>query len=205
MIRINLLPLKETQRAVGQRQQVSLALLTLSVAVLVMVIPGVLQSRKLSRLSEQMQGIEKEIARLNELTREAKDLDHKKQELLAKLRVIDDLNQKRVGPVHVLDGLSAAAPEKLWLVDFTENKGAASMIGMALDNQTIALFLRQLGQSPYFFNVDLVESSQSQPTGAGADPAAGGLKRFIIRANIDYFGRAGKTESAANGAAGKQP
>jgi type IV pilus assembly protein PilN len=213
MIHVNLLPLKETQRALGERQQTSLALLSLSVALLIMVVPYVLQGRRLTHLDEEIDGVHKELQQLSEQTREAKDLDKKKNELLAKLKVIDDLNQKRVGPLHVLEGLSASSPEKLWLVEFNESKGVAQLTGMALDNQTIALFLRQLGQSPYFVNVDLVEASQSQPS-TGADPSASGFKKFIIKTGIDYFGRAGKPEAPANRAAapgnapaapGKQP
>ena len=80
MIRINLLPLKETQRALGQRQQISVALLTLSVALLFMVVPYVMQGRQLSHLDEQIGQLQKEIQALTEQTREARDLDQKKQE-----------------------------------------------------------------------------------------------------------------------------
>jgi type IV pilus assembly protein PilN len=200
MIRVNLLPLKETQRAVGQRQQLSVALLSLSVALLLMVIPFVVQGRRLSRLDAQFESLQKEIEQLNEQTRETRDLDRKKKELQAKLKVIDELNQKRVGPLQVLEGLSASAPEKLWLIEFTESKGTATLVGMALDNQTVASFLRQLGESNYFVDVDLVEATQSQVTRAGDDPAAGGFKKFIIKAGIDYFGRRGRVDEATDGA-----
>ena len=53
MIRVNLLPLKETQRAIGQRQQFSVAALSVSVALLLMVVPFVLQGLRLSTLAAQ--------------------------------------------------------------------------------------------------------------------------------------------------------
>ncbi len=204
MIRINLLPLKETQRAIGQRQQISVALLSLSVALLIMVVPYVMQGRQLARLNAQSDQLQKEIQKLTEQTREARDLDKKKQELQAKLKVIEDLDRKRIGPVHVLEALSSAAPEKLWLVDFNEVNGTATLTGMALDNQTIALFMRQLGQSPYFVNVDLVEATQATSGRRAADSATAGFQRFIIKAGIDYVGRGGKTDEKppANGKSG---
>jgi len=202
MIRVNLLPLKETQRAVGQRQQLSVALLSLSVALLIMVVPFVVQGRKLSHLDDRVATLQQEIIQLNEQTREARDLDKKKKELSAKLRVIDDLNQKRVGPLHVLESLCAAAPEKLWLVEFSEAKGQATITGLALDNQTIATFLRQLAQSQYFVKVDLDETAQQVQTNrSSTEPVAGGFRRFIIRAGIDYFGQGGKPPAATDGAA----
>ncbi|HUI26320.1 MAG TPA: PilN domain-containing protein [Candidatus Kryptonia bacterium] len=201
MIRINLLPLKETQRAVGQRQQLSVALLSLSVALLIMVVPFVVQGRKLSHLDDRVATLQQEIIQLNEQTREARDLDKKKKELGAKLKVIDDLNQKRVGPLHVLESLSTAAPEKLWLVEFAEVKGQATITGLALDNQTIATFLRQLAQSQYFVKVDLDETAQqTQPNRPATEAIAGGFRRFIIRAGIDYFGQGGKAPAPSDGA-----
>ena len=193
MIRINLLPVKETQRAIGRRQQVSVALLAFALALLVMIIPYMLQGRTLGRLETGIEQLRAEIKKLDEQTREIRDLDKKRQELEAKLKVIGDLNRKRVGPVHILEDLSAATPEKLWVVDFTDTGGQATITGMALDNQTIAVFMRQLEASKYFFEVDLVETSQSQPVrGATSGADGGALKKFIIKTHLDYLGAGGK-------------
>jgi Tfp pilus assembly protein PilN len=54
MIRINLLPIREAQRALGRRQQVSIAMLSVPVALLVMVIPYVLQGRRLGDLESYL-------------------------------------------------------------------------------------------------------------------------------------------------------
>jgi type IV pilus assembly protein PilN len=199
MIRINLLPVKETQRAIGRRQQVSVALLAFVLALLVMIIPYMLQGRTLGRLDTGIEQLRAEIKKLDEQTREARDLDKKRKELEAKLKVIGDLNRKRVGPVHILEDLSAATPEKLWVVDFTDTGGQATITGMALDNQTIAVFMRQLETSKYFFEVDLVETSQSQPIRGVISGADGGaLKKFIIKAHLDYLGAGGRPQAPAS-------
>ena len=94
--------------------------------------------------------------------------------------------------MRVLQDLSGAAPEKLWLLEFTDAAGAATLTGLALDNQTIASFMRQLQTSKYFHEVDLVETSQSD---ANRGPA--GFKRFIIKAHLDYMGAAAAPKAAA--------
>jgi type IV pilus assembly protein PilN len=196
MIRINLLPVKEAQGAIGRRQQLSIALLGLMLALLVMIIPYILQGRTLRRLDTSISQLNAEVKKLDEQTREARDLDKKRKELEAKLKVIEDLNQKRVGPVRILEDLSRATPDKLWLVDFTDANGQATVTGMALDNQTIAVFMRQLQASKYFFEVDLVETSQSQPARGAASGANGGaFKKFIIKAHLDYLGGGGKRQA----------
>ena len=200
MIRINLLPIKEAQRAIGRRQQLSVALLGLALALLMMIIPYMLQGHTLRRLDTDTEQLRAEIKKFDEQTREARDLEKKRKELEAKLKVIEDLNQKRVGPVRILEDLSRATPEKLWMVDFTDTNGLATITGMALDNQTIAVFMRQLQASPYFFDVDLVETAQSEPMRGGASVGDGGaFKRFIIKAHLDYLGAGGRPRAAPSG------
>lgn len=195
MIRINLLPIKEAQRALGRRQRVSVAVLSVAVALLVMIVPYMLQGRTLAHLQRDIDQLNTELAKLNQQTREVRDLDKKRSELQAKLKVIEDLKQKRVGPVRVLEDLSGATPEKLWLVNFADTGGAATVTGMALDNQTIAAFMRQLQASKYFFDVDLVETSQGEPVrGSGAGDGAMIFKRFIIKMHLDYLGMGGKPQ-----------
>jgi type IV pilus assembly protein PilN len=197
MIRINLLPVREAQRALGRRNQLAVAALSITVALLVMVVPYVLQERQLDGLDGQIDQLKSEIAKFNDQTREVRDLDKKKADLLAKLKVIEDLKTKRVGPVRILEDLSAAAPEKLWLLDFNDAGGQATITGMALDNQTIAAFMRKLQGSSYFYEVDLVETSQSDAlrTIAGGDTGMI-FKKFIVKARLDYLGAGGKAPAA---------
>ena len=199
MIRINLLPLKEAQRAVGRRRQVSLAVLSVAVALLVMLVPYLMQGRSLGALDREITQLNSDIAKLNAQALEVRELEKKRGELQAKLKVIDDLKQKRVGPVHILEDLGGATPEKLWLVDSTEVAGQATITGMALDNQTIAEFMRRLQSSKYFFEVDLVETSQSEVGGPGGSNVVG-FKKFIVRARVDYLGTGGKAQMAAGDA-----
>ncbi|MCX8073068.1 MAG: PilN domain-containing protein [Candidatus Binatia bacterium] len=190
MIRINLLPVREAERALGRRRQISLAILTTIVVLLAMALPYTLQGRRLAELEENIAKLQQEIARLDQQAKEVKDLDAKRAELQAKLQVIEQLKRRRVGPVRALEDLSDATPEKLWLTEFTESGGVVSIQGLAIDNQTIAEFMRRLQQSNYFYEVDLVETAQAV-TQPGA-PAGPSLKRFQIKALLDYVGRRGK-------------
>jgi type IV pilus assembly protein PilN len=208
MIRINLLPAKESQQALGQRQQRALVALGGTVALLIMVLPYVLQAHQLSVLERETTTVQEEIKRFDERVKEVRDLDKLKEELQTKLRIIDDLNSKRVGPARVLSDLSVATPDNLWLVDFKETANSATITGLALDNQTIALFMRQLQTSAYFHGVDLVETTQSSPVRGASTGGAPTFKRFIINAGIDYFGRGGKPAAPpadANAAAKAAP
>jgi type IV pilus assembly protein PilN len=193
MIRINLLPLKEAERAVGRRQQQSVLLLALMLALLMMIVPFVVQARRMAALDREIEGVRAEIQRYEQQVKEVQELDRLKKDLEAKLRVIRDLHDKRVGPARMLVDFSNAVPDMLWLIDVTEKAGTATFTGVGLDNETIARFMRQLQSSGYFYRVDLVETSKSTvgvPSGAEGEKLD--LTRFIVNANIDYFGRGGQ-------------
>ncbi len=193
MIRINLLPLREAERAVGRRNQMSLVALGATISALIMVVPYMIQGRQMGQIEEQIRVTQDEIQIYTKKVAEVRDLDRLRADVQAKLQVVQDLNDKRIGPARVLRDLSIATPENLWLLDFNEGNANATLTGMALDNETIARFMRQLSASDYFVAVDLVETSRRT---ASESPSAEGaplsFTRFIVKASIDYFGRDGE-------------
>jgi len=70
-------------------------------------------------------------------------------------------------------------PSRLWLTDFKESGGSLSLTGLAVDNQTVADFLKALATFPYFNNVDLIETTQSELEGVA-------LKKFSIKSQLLY-------------------
>jgi type IV pilus assembly protein PilN len=130
-------------------------------------------------LQRQLAALKTEMASMEGAAKEVNDLQIKITALKQKLAVIDDLSKKKVGPVRVMETLSTSAPERLWLTEFKENGGSLTVTGMAVDNQTIADFLKALQSSQYFKDVDLVEAVQSQQ-----DKQA--LKKFAVRSRLLY-------------------
>ena len=179
MIRINLLPAEETQRAAGRRQDLAFGTLFVLIAVGGLVAAHLWQGvrsasahRELRRVSDELKAIEGPYA-------DALRIEQQKQELREKLRVIAQLEAKKVGPVRILADLSNATPDKLWLTDFSDSNGNLKLTGIGVDEQTVADFLRRLAGLPFFQNIDLDETSQVDQDGAK-------LKKFVIRGQIDY-------------------
>ena len=182
MIRINLLSVREVAREEGRRQEKRLVALgaTLMLAALIAVDVG--SRMRLTPVRAEHRNLQTELNALDVKTKELADLERLRGELGEKLKTIELLEQRRVGPVQILADLSDAAPEQVWLLDFTEINGAATITGHALDNQTIATFMRNLAGSPYFATVDLVESTQEDQEGVQ-------LKRFVLNARLSYAGK----------------
>ena len=188
MIRINLLPVKQAAQAERQRQEVTRAGLAFALLLALAGAVRLQQGRELAAAEQRIGELETALRALDSQVRDVNDLDAKKKALDSKLKVIADLGRKRVGPVGVMSDLAQATPDRVWLTDFSEAGGSATITGQAVDNQIVAEFLRNLSTSPYFTTVDLVETTQDQ---AGENK----LRKFIVRASINYAATGKKAEA----------
>ena len=182
MIRINLMPRAEARRQAARARDRQVAILILAALVAIIALTEFFTRRTANRVQAEADEHQAELAQLNQKHNAAIQLDRKRKELEAKVQTIKILERQRKGPVHVLDDLGAATPDTLWLTEMRESGGMVTLMGRGLDNQTIALFMRNLAASPYFTNVDLVETKQVEEGQAK-------LKEFSIRANVLYGGR----------------
>lgn len=195
MIRINLMPRAEARRQAARQRDQQIGIL-IAVGLLAIVLVTEFYTRREANVVQREADVyQAELAELSQKHNAAIQLERRRKELEAKLSTIKVLERQRTGPVHVLDDLGAATPEKLWITEMRESGGAVTLMGRGLDNQTIALFMRNLAASPYFTNVDLVETKH-------IEEGAAKLKEFSIRANVVYAGRTMPAAGAAADAAG---
>ncbi|HEY3306550.1 MAG TPA: PilN domain-containing protein [Candidatus Binatia bacterium] len=179
MIRINLLSAREIKAEIGRRQDLTIAALALGATLGLILIVLLYQLYRTTALSRELASARQEIAAMEAEAREVTELQKKVGDLKQKVKVIEDLRKKKVGPVRVMESLSGATPPRLWLTEFKETSGNLSMNGIAVDNQTVADFLKALSSSDYFKNVELVETSQSEQ-----DKLL--LKKFSVRSRLVY-------------------
>ncbi|MBI2090629.1 MAG: PilN domain-containing protein [Deltaproteobacteria bacterium] len=193
MIRINLLPVRETAAEFGRRQELTVAIGILGLTVIVLAGLYWIQFRNVSASEAELANLRQELGALDAKAKGVGEMEKKVADLKDKLKVIDTLNKKKTGPVRVMESLSAAMPARLWLTQFREASGNATIDGLAVDNQTIAEFMKALANSVYFNNVELVETAQTELEGVP-------LKRFSLNSRIIYQPPEpdGKKEAAKN-------
>jgi type IV pilus assembly protein PilN len=180
MIRINLLCVGEKQQEVGRRAERRLMVLGGILIVTMFAAVEAWSRARIVPVRAEYAVLQQQVSELNSKATELVEVQKSKAELGDKLKTIESLQQKKVGPTNVLADLSDAAPEHVWLLEFTEDNGAATITGFAFDNQTIATFMRNLGQSKYFAEVDLVETQTDQKDAK--------LKKFVVKARVSYTG-----------------
>jgi type IV pilus assembly protein PilN len=85
-----------------------------------------------------------------------------KKRLEEKLKIIQALMVAQGGPVRVLDEVSKALPNEVWLTAFTRTGKKLDISGIAYSNFNVATFMTNLGNaSTLISNVDLVVSEKA--------------------------------------------
>jgi type IV pilus assembly protein PilN len=155
MIRINLLPVRAAQKMEMLKGQ--LVIFVLSLVLVVAVCAGIYvnQIMRIDAVKEDIRNNQDESMRLKKTIGEVSQFKKKQVELRGKLDVLDKIKQGRSGPVHLMDELSAAIPDKVWIDSFKESDGNITINGGGLNEEVVAEFLRNLESSNYYQNVEL--------------------------------------------------
>jgi type IV pilus assembly protein PilN len=179
MIRINLLPVKELKAEVVRRRELMIGGVSLALTGVLILGVYAYQWHQASSVKKELDELQKELQVLNVKAKDVSELQRKIKEFEGKNKVIDDINKKKSGPVRVMESLALATPSALWLTEFKETGGNLTITRVAVDNQTIAEFLKALASHAYFSNTELVETTQNQQ--AGMPP-----RRFLIKSRLTY-------------------
>jgi type IV pilus assembly protein PilN len=167
MIRINLLSDREAIRKETTRQQVSIFILTIC---LVLVILGGIQfyqHRQKKDLEQRIQYVQQELRELQKKVGEVEKYKEAKRELETKLGIIERLEKGKMLVVQLLDGIGETIPERMWLDQLGLKGDQLSMEGHAIDNETIAGFMKKLESTNSFRTVELVLTEQKEVEGVG--------------------------------------
>lgn len=162
MIKINLLPREERKRHAPVNTKVLLAGLGCVVALLAMGVGWFWLNGEVNRLQGEIQRTQAELKRFEELAKQVDKFQAEKKRLEEKLKVIQALMAAQGGPVRLLDEVSKALPNEVWLTAFTRTGKKLDVSGIAYSNFTIATFMTNLGKAgPLISNVDLVVSEKA--------------------------------------------
>ena len=159
MIRINLVRGKRKKRR-DLNFDVLYLLIPLAVAAGLFLFHGTVTARR-AELQEGIVKAEADIVRLKREIGEVERFKERKAELQRKVDIISNLQANRKGPVKVFEALSAAIPEKCWVEKLSLDGQKVSLVGVAVNNDTVANFMVALGQTGRFTDVVLGSSDQT--------------------------------------------
>lgn len=161
MIRINLLPVRAAQRKEKLRTQVSILSLSLLFVCIICGAEYMRMSAKISDKAAEVKVAQQEINQLKKKIGEVSRYKKLQADLKKKLDILQVLKEGKDGPVHLLNELSLALPEKLWITSFTTSGTSAKIEGLCLSEKDVALFMRSLEASSYYRDIELGVTQQS--------------------------------------------
>jgi type IV pilus assembly protein PilN len=118
---------------------------------------------------------EAEVRKLDAIIKEVQEYKKKQAELERKISVIKQLQANQKGPVQVMDQISRALPELLWLDTMTMSGSRITLSGQAFNSNAVANFMENLDKVPEFQEPSLQDMSQQTQT-----------YRFTIVFNFSY-------------------
>ena len=107
---------------------------------------------------------QREVDELEPYIREVEEFKAKKAELKRKVEVIERLKANQHGPVRVMDSISRALPELLWLTRTEVGPATITISGEAFNTNAVANFIENLDRVPEFQEPILRDTQQKGQT-----------------------------------------
>ena len=156
MIRINLLPFRKARKKENVRQQISVFFLALIFLTLGMSYLAAVLDRKIQDMDNRIKTSTQQLNELTVLTKEIAEIKQKLGIIKKKTAIIKNLELNRKASVVLLDTMtSVVIPNRMWFTSISAISDSVEIIGLALDNKTVADFMIQLEGSKLFSSVSL--------------------------------------------------
>lgn len=130
---------------------------------------------KVKDMQAQVVEAEKEVKELEPYIKEVEAYKAKKTELERKVQVINRLKTNQRGPVQIMDQVSRALPELLWLTKMDVTPTTITISGEAFNTNAVANFIENLDRVTEFQEPILRDTSQR-----------GQIYTFVVAFNYTY-------------------
>lgn len=164
MAHINLLPWREELRQQRKKEFLTVVGGMAIVAVGLVLVAHVYVGLLIGAQEGRNNILKQEIRQVEDKIKEISELERKKEQLVARMRVIEQLQSNRPEVVHLFDEIARAVPEGLYLVSLQQKGRTVTIKGMAQSNARVSAFMRSLEASQWFGEPKLdVISAKNNP------------------------------------------
>jgi type IV pilus assembly protein PilN len=174
MARINLLPWRAERRKQRQREFQGMLGLAALAGVLLSFLVWFYYDRQISGQNDRNAFLQAEIAKVEKQNEEIAELDAKKDRLLARKKVIEELQANRSQMVHLFDSLVRTIPDGVTLGSIKQEGDILTLSGNAQSNARVSAYMRNLEVSGWMTKPDLsiIEVKKDDKAPAAATSAS---------------------------------
>lgn len=155
MARINLLPWRAERRKQRQREFMTMLGFAAIAGVVLSALIWFYYDRQISGQGDRNAFLTAEIARVKEQNKEIDRLDRQKDRLLARKKVIEQLQAKRSQMVHLFDALVRTIPDGLVLTALKQEGDILTLEGRTQSNARVSAYMRNLESSGWMTKPEL--------------------------------------------------
>ncbi|MCG7921657.1 MAG: PilN domain-containing protein [Candidatus Thiodiazotropha lotti] len=167
MARINLLPWREAERKERQKEFGMMVLAgVLFSALAVYGVHSIIQSQ-IEAQNQRNNFLKQEIKTVEKQISEIRELDKTKQNLLARMNIIQELQSSRPQIVHLFDEVVTTLPMGVYLDQINQAGNLVTFEGQAQSNARVSSMMRNIDNSEWLENptLDFIESKEKTGTG----------------------------------------
>lgn len=168
MARINLLPWRAERRKQRQRDFYGMLGFAAIGGVLLSLLIWFYYDRQVSGQGERNAFLQTEIAKVKEQNKEIDRLDRQRDRLLARKKVIEELQAKRSQMVHLFDALVRTIPDGVVLTALKQEGDILTLQGRTQSNARVSAYMRNLETSGWMSKPELSVIEAKKPE-AGKD------------------------------------
>lgn len=169
MARINLLPWRAERRKQRQREFYAMLGMAAIGGLLLSLLIWFYYDRQVSGQMDRNAYLEAEIEKVKEQNKEIDRLDAQKDRLLARKKVIEELQAKRSQMVHLFDALVRTIPDGVVLTALQQEGDMLTLEGRTQSNARVSAYMRNLETSGWMTNPELsiIQASAGDKSAAG--------------------------------------
>ncbi len=161
MARINLLPWREERRQELKKEFLTILALVFALGVGLVLLADRVVNSQIEYQEARNQYLRDNIAELDKKVAEIQELQKRRNQLIERMRVIQELQGNRPIIVRILDQLVRTVPDGVFYTSLTTSDKEISIEGIAESNNRVSSLMRRLDASDWLAapNLDLVRAA----------------------------------------------
>ncbi len=157
MARINLLPWREEYRQQKKQEFFTHLFIVVAIAAAVAGLWLFIMNQAIDNQESRNNRLNSEIKFLSDQVAEIKELKEKRRQLLERMRIIQELQGTRPVIVRYFDEFAVAIPDGVFVTSLSRESNLLTIIGVTESNNRVSQFMRNLADSTYFKEPNLLD------------------------------------------------
>lgn len=185
MAKINLLPWRAERRVQRQKEFYGMLGVAAAVSVLLALFIWFYYNGQIDGQNDRNAFLQGEITKLDAQIKEIEALDKQKDRLLARKKVIEELQANRSQMVHLFDSLVRTIPDGVVLSSIKQDGNILTLQGRSQSNARVSTYMRNLEGSGWMTKPDLSVIEAKSDDKAAPIAAAGRALPYVFSLKVE--------------------